>query len=133
MAGIESVQDVIPVTCLYRCSVSSKPMVDPMPTQQAVPQRSSTCSAACAAVDAPEVSRLLATPRPSVSSRMASSTESTSPGFTACHAPNCRERSNRDAEMSSAMTRAPIALASWVAASPTGPCPKIAMVSSPLS
>ena len=33
--------------------------------------------------------------------------------------------------MSSAMTRAPMALASCVAASPTGPWPKIAMVSSP--
>ena len=53
------------------------------------------------------------------------------PGLRVSHAPKSRARSSRAGEISSAMTRAPSAAASWVAASPTGPCPKTAMVSSP--
>ena len=89
--------------------------------------------AALAAEDAPEVSKLLATPRPWVSSRTASPTDSTSAGSTVAQAPKATERSSLSAEMSSAMTRAPNADASWVDARPTGPWPKIAIGSAPVS
>src|SRR6516225_6335920 len=46
-------------------------------------------------------------------------------------APNSRASLRRSGEMSSAMTRAPMATASCVAESPTGPWPKMAMISPP--
>jgi hypothetical protein len=53
------------------------------------------------------------------------------PGLTTSSAPNALARCSRGGLMSSAITFAPIALAYCVAANPTGPWPKIAMVSLP--
>jgi hypothetical protein len=52
-------------------------------------------------------------------------------GLTVSAAPNSLARASRLELTSSAITRAPIAAASCVADSPTGPWPKIAIVSWP--
>ena len=53
------------------------------------------------------------------------------PGLTTSSAPNSFARASRSGLISSAITRAPITLASWVADRPTGPWPKMAIVSLP--
>jgi hypothetical protein len=58
-------------------------------------------------------------------------TGSFEPGLTSSSAPNSRARSSRCGLVSSAITRAPIALANCVPAKPTGPWPKMAIVSRP--
>src|SRR6478609_5659978 len=79
---------------------------------EGTPHRSSTLRTSRAADEAPEVSRLLETPRPPVRSRTASATESTADGFKVSQAPNSRDRASRGSEMSRAITRAPMADAS---------------------
>jgi hypothetical protein len=65
-----------------------------------------------------------------VSSRIAATTSFVLPSITTC-APNSCASLRRSDEVSMAMTRAPIATANCVADKPTGPWPKIAMVSPP--
>ena len=77
-----------------------------------------------------EVSKAASTPRPPVRSRMAPA-GSLVRGSTVSQAPNALARARRSGLTSSAITRAPIAAASWVADRPTGPWPKIAIVSLP--
>src|SRR6202042_844066 len=68
--------------------------------------------------------------RPRVRSLIAA-TGSLEPGSTTSSAPNAFARANRCGLISNAITRAPIALANCVPARPTGPWPKIAIVSLP--
>ncbi len=78
----------------------------------------------------PEVSSVLSAPAPWVSVRMAATASSVF-GLIKPSAPNSLARASRSALTSSAMTRAPMAAASCVAESPTGPWPTTAIVSPP--
>src|SRR5215470_8508066 len=102
------------------------------PTKQAVPHARTERTAAARASGAEEASSVLCAPSPCVSSAIAA-TMSCAAGSITSAAPNCRASLRRSGAMSTAMTRAPISTASCVAERPTGPWPKMAIVSPPCS
>jgi len=78
----------------------------------------------------PVQSSVASAPSPCVRSRIAS-TGGVAVGSMAVSAPNCSASARRSGDGSTARTRAPITVANWVAARPTGPWPKMASVSRP--
>ncbi len=117
------------VSCLRRISgLTSIVTWPPSPTKHTVPHAAAQRTAADRPAAAPEVSSEHDTPRPPVNAWMAA-TGSPPPATIVCVAPNAVARVALAALVSTAITRAPIAAASCVADSPTGPWPKIAMVS----
>src|SRR5215218_6577081 len=131
---VEKVQEPISVTWRRRRSaLTSRVTVSSSPTKQALPHVRTQRTACRRASGEDEASSDRSAPSPPVRSRMACTGSATAAGSIVLAAPNSVARARRSGLVSSAMTRAPKALASCVAASPTGPWPKIAMVSSPWS
>ena len=127
-----NVHDATMVSCLRMSSWETLTViVPPSPTRPTVPQVRVDRIAPRRPASLPEQSIAMATPRPPVRSLMAA-TGSLLPGSTISSAPSPFASSRRSATVSRAMTRAPMAFANWVALRPTGPWPKIAMVSEPV-
>src|SRR6266850_2040685 len=127
------VQEPISVTCRRsRSGLTSRVTSPPSPTKQAVPQVFTQRTAAWRADAALLHSSERSTPAPFVFSRMFFKTSSREASTTSL-APNCFASAMRSGLVSTAMTRAPIALPRMVADRPTGPWPKTASVSPPAS
>src|ERR1700722_15258411 len=128
---LEKVQDASSVICrLSSMGLTSICTSPPSPTKHIVPPPLVLRIAFARASGLLDVSNVQSAKRPCVRSLIAA-TGSLEPGSTTSSAPKSFARCNRCGLMSSAITRAPIALANCVPASPTGPWPKIASVSFP--